>query len=441
MGLLVKTFFKHVREVFLFAVPVVAGKLSEILFGIGDVIVAGRYSTIVLGAMGVASAFIFPIIIFGVGVLSAISPIKARKIGAGESTRRMPVSALTLSVGLGVLLTGVTLLLTRFGVPFLGYESEFERLVQTYLYISGFSIVPALIFSAIRELLLARSHTVVPNLLVFLFNFFNVAANIVLMFGLGLGIAGAAIATLLSRSLMALTIYLYSRKKTTWHWKVCGDTFFEVLRTGIPAGGTSLAVASVFAVVAMLVGRMSVTASATNNVLVNVTSFTFMIPLALSGVTAVKVGHAYGAGRVKLIREYTGASVLIGVVIAIVGALLFLTLPELILRIFTNQPEVIAYGSALLVYIAVYQIPDAIQEILVGALRGIGETTVPLLLSLFCIWGIGLSTGCYFAYARAMEAAGLWLGLSVGLTFLGLFLGVFYFYKLRRLEQKMLTSI
>jgi MATE family multidrug resistance protein len=430
----VNKFFKYVREVFLFSIPVVAGKVSEILFGIGDVIVAGRYSTIVLGALGVASAFIFPIIVFGVGIMSAISPIKARKIGAGESTHLIPFSSLLLATGIGVLLTIVSLLITRFVVPMIGYETEFEQLIQTYLYICAPSIIPALIFSAIRELLLARSHTVVPNLLIFLFNFFNVAMNIFLMFGLGMGIAGAAIATLLSRSLMAVALYYYSLKKTRWHWKMCSDTMVEVLKTGLPAGGITLVVTSVFAIVALLVGKMSVVASATNNVLINVTTFTFMVPFALSGVTAVKVGHSYGAGKLHEIRDYTLAAAFIGVVVAVMGGLIFLMMPEMVIRVFTNQPEVIAFGSAMLLYIAIYQIPDALQEIFVGALRGIGETTVPLILSFVGIWCIGLPLGCYLAYVKNMEAAGLWIGLCVGLVFLGLFLGSYFVVRLRTLE-------
>jgi len=430
-----KKYFKTIQELFLFSIPVVAGKISEILFGIGDVLVAGRYSTIVLGAIGVASAFLFPIIVFGIGIISAISPMKARKIGAGESTERIPFSSLALAAVIGTLLTGLALLINRFVVPLIGYEPEFQHLIQTYLAICSFSIIPALIFSALKELLLARSHTVVPNLMIFLFNFFNIALNIFLMFTCGLGIAGAAIATLLSRSLMALALFAYSCKKTSWHWKICSETVFEVLKTGIPTGSISLVIASVFAIVALLVGKMSIVAAATNNVLINVTSFTFMIPLALSGVTAVKVGHAYGAGNIRQIRDYTMAAATLGVVFALVGGVLFLTLPGLIFRIFTNQPEVIACGSALLLFIAIYQIPDALQEIFVGALRGIGETTVPLVLSFISIWLIGLSTGCYLAYVKKMNAAGLWLGLSVGLVFLGIFLGVFFVVKLRHLES------
>lgn len=384
--------------------------------------------------MGVAAAFIFPIIIFGIGFLSAISSLKARRMGAGESTDSFPVSSLVLSAAIGIVLAAISLLITRFVVPLVGYEPDFQQLVQTYLYICSVSIVPAMIFSGLKELLLARSHTVVPNLLIFLFNFFNVAANVVLMFGFGMGIAGAAVATLLSRSLMALTLYFYTKKKMVWHWKVCSDTMREVLKLGIPSGGVSVVVASVFAMVAMMVGKMSVVAAATNNVLINVTSFTFMIPYALSGVTAVKVGHAYGEGQLHKIREYAGASLMIALSIAALGAVLFWLLPGPILRIFTNQSEVIAYGSVLLLYVAIYQIPDALQEIFVGALRGIGETTIPLVLCFVCIWGIGLSSGCYFAYIKNMDAAGLWLGLCIGLVFLSIFLGTFFAVKMRKLE-------
>lgn len=158
-----------------------------------------------------------------------------------------------------------------------------------------------------------------------------------------------------------------------------------------------------------------------------------MVPLALSGVTAVKVGHAYGAGKIHKIKEYTISACIIGVAFAVVSGAIFLAVPKWIFRIFTNQPEVITYGSALLLYVAIYQVPDALQEIFVGALRGVGATTIPFVLSFISIWLIGLSSGCYFAYVKEMGAAGLWLGLSSGLVFLGIFLATFFAMKIRRL--------
>ncbi len=430
-----KKTLNYVRELFFFSIPVVAGKISEILFGIGDVLVAGRYSTIVLGALGVANAFAMPFLVFGIGIISAISPMKARRIGAGESTKLVPATSMILATLVGIVLTILSLLSCYYIVPLFGYKPEFEKLIQQYLSIVSFSITPALIFSAIKELLLARAHTVVPNLVIFLFNFFNIAVNILFMFGFGLGIVGAAIATLLSRLLMAVTIYYYSRKKTTWHWKLCYGTLFEVLKNGVSIGGISLSVASVFALIAILVGQMSVVAAATNNILINITSFTFMIPLSLSAITAIKVGHAYGAKDMQKVKDYTLASTILGVGIAAVCATIFLAFPKVIFQLFTNQTEVIQHGTVLLVYIAIYQIPDALQEIFVGVLRGLGETTIPFIACIASIWGVGLSTGCYLAYAKEMDAAGLWSGLSLGMVVLGSTLLAYFFVKFRKLDR------
>ena len=430
-----KKYLPYIRELFFFSIPVIGGKICEMFFGIGDVLVAGRYSTIVLGALGVANAFLFPFLVFGLGIISAISPLKARRIGAGKPTTLIPATSLTLSIVVGCMLTTLSLLNCRFIVPLVGYQPEFQKLVQTYLYICSFSIIPALVFSAVKELLLARSHIVIPNLLIFLFNFFNIAVNIFLMFGLNMGIAGAAVATLLSRILMSLAIYLYSRHKTRWHWKICRGTAYEVLKMGIPIGGIGLVVASVFAIVALLVGKMSVVAAATNNVLINITSFTYMIPLALSCVVAVKVGHAYGEGDLQKVKDYTVAASIMGICAAILSGIIFLVMPKLVFSIFTNQEDVIAYGTVLLVYVAIYQIPDALQEIFVGALRGLGETTVPLTLSFISIWLVGLGSGCYLAYVRKMGAAGLWAGLSLGLVVLGITLLFYFIFKFKNFKR------
>ncbi|QHI69375.1 MATE family efflux transporter [Tichowtungia aerotolerans] len=429
-----RKYLSIIRELLFFMLPVLGGRVSEILFGVGDVLVAGRYSIEVLGAMGVASAFFFPFLVFGGGIMSAISPIKARLLGAKQPTHQVPISSLALAAWIGGALTVLSLLVTRFVVPLIGYEAGFERLIQTYLYICAFSIVPALLFSALKELLLARSITMAPNLLLFVFNFFNIAMNAWLMFGWGLGIAGAAIATVLSRTLMLAALYAYSRSRLSWHPKICSRTVREVWSVGLPAGVIPLMTALLFALVAILAGRMSVVTAAANNVLINVTSLTYMIPLSLSGVTAVKVGRAYGAGSLRSVKEYAVAGALVGTLLAAVSAVLFLAVPEGIVSILTNQADVIALGASLLLFVAIYQIPDALQDVLIGALRGMGETRIPLVLTGISMWLIGLPAGCWLAYARGMESAGLWAGLSIGLVTDGILLLFFFRRKLRALR-------
>ncbi|MCK5834241.1 MAG: MATE family efflux transporter [Lentisphaeria bacterium] len=410
-----KTHFKYVRELFLFSLPVVAGSVSQVFFGIGDVLVAGRYSTLVLAALGVAAAIFFPFLLVGLGIMSATSPIKARRLGAGECVKLVPSSSLLLSIILGIILSSFLLFATHFLVPLFGYEPQFLHLIQIYLYITALSIIPALMFKALTENLLALSHTVVPNLLIFLFNFFNVAANILLMFVFDYGIAGAAIATLLSRSLMALFLLAYSRHKCVWEFRICKDTIVSIVKVGLPAGFSFLVVGGVFSLVAVLAGRMPLVAAASNNILLNISSLTFVIPMAFANVTAVKVGYYYGVNDFAMVRNYIKAAMILACSVALFSATIFWLFPTGVFSLFTDQPKVISYGAAALFYIGLYQLPDALQEVFSGALRGLGKTVIPLYSCIFSIWGVGLPVGCFLAYGLDMEVAGLWAGLAIGL--------------------------
>jgi MATE family multidrug resistance protein len=429
-----KRFFQTIHEIIFFSIPVILGEVSQVLFGIGDVLVAGRHSTLVLSALGIASAFIFPFIVFGLSLISVISSIKARRLGAKHSVHLIPATSLSIASIIGIAMTVLVLITSYSIVPLFSYPTETEILIQRYLYICAFSITPALTFASIKENLLARSHILVPNLIIFFFNFFNILANILLMLVLDFGIAGAAIATLISRSLMFIAIYIYSHKKFTWHWEICSSTFKEVLKLGTPTAFATLVVAMVFAIVALLVGKMSTTASATNNILINITSFTFMIPLAISNVAAVKIGHAFGANQLERIKHLLFAAITVALTFASIAAITFLLIPEQVIGLFTNQEEVISYGLGVLLFVAIYQIPDAIQAVLCGVLRGLGKTMAPVILGFISIWLIGLPIGCYLAYERGMEAAGLWAGLCTGLSSLSIMLTIYLILSYKRLR-------
>lgn len=429
--------FSKMKEIGIFALPVVGGEISQIMFGIGDVLVAGRYSTEVLGAMGIANAFLFPYMVLGIGLLSVISPIKAGRLSAGESVEQLPGTAITLGLLAGLILN-VLILLTCYGVvPLLNYGEQVEHLVQQYMVICAFSFTPALLFAVFKELLLARGYTFVSNGLILLFNFINVAANIYFMFTLELGIVGAALATFLSRLGMALVLFIYSHRKIQWQWRFCRETFQLFFKKGLPAGGSILVVAFIFAVVAMLVGRMGEVPAAANNILINITSFTYMIPLALSNVTAVKVAGALGTKSVSEAIISVKAALTLTLSTALIAAVLFFTIPFWVLRFFTDQPEVIEYGLGVLFFVAIYQLPDAVQAIFCGALRGMGITTFPLGAGFVGVWLIGLPIGCYLAYSQNMGAAGLWAGLAAGLSVMGVLLTASFIKHIKKLATQL----
>lgn len=425
-----KTLFLCSRELALFALPVVIGEVGQVMFGVGDVIVAGRYSTDVLAALGVSCGFFIPFLILGVGIMYAISPVKSKSLGALESVESFPASSLVLALGVGSVLF-ITIETLTFFLGIFSLQPGLEPLVALYLRITAISIIPVVIFAALKENLLAKGKTIYPNTLIIVFNVINILLNILLMIVCDMGIAGAAIATVITRSLMSYALWCYAKHKLNIKWDLSLVLMKKLLSTGISIGVNHLMAGLIFCVVAVMAGQMSVLDSAANNIVLNITSLTFMVPYALSSVCAVKVGRSYGEGDFHKMRLYSWAAVTVALAFSFTIALLFFFSPHIFAKLITNDPEVITAVTGIMFFVAIYQIPDALQMVMLGALRGAHIVKAPLIAGFVGIWCVGLPSAYYFAFNVSMGAAGLWAGLTVGL-FVMAFLMTCLFLKQQR---------
>ncbi|WP_300674425.1 MATE family efflux transporter [Desulfoluna sp.] len=408
-------YVRSLKEIFLFSLPIIAGQLGQMLFGIGDIVVAGRYSTDVLSALGIATAIFSPFLLIGTGIAFAISPLKAKMIAQNKDVSALPGTTLLLALITGTLLTFL-IGAAGFCVQFMEFEHTIEHLIVDYLMICAASILPVMIFQVLKENLQAQEKTLFANGLILFFNLFNLAANVFFIFTLDLGIVGAAIATTLSRTLMAFVLYLYTARTIKINFKISFPILKFLYRKGLPIGLNGLLVGLIFSLVTVLSGKMSITASAANNILINVSSLTYMIPYALAGAASVKTARAYGSRDFDQITSYALATLSLGLLSASMTGLLFYSVPEKILALATGDPQVIRYGATLFFFGAIYQVPDAIQITLQGCLRGIEITFRPMVSIFLGIWMVGFPAGCFFAYIKGMGAAGLWMGMATGLT-------------------------
>lgn len=420
-------YFRSLKEIFSFALPIIAGQLGQMLFGIGDIIVAGHYSTEVLSALGIATAIFSPYLLIGTGITFAISPLKARMLAEGEDVGSLPATSLLLALITGTILMGF-IFVTGICVDHMGFDPGIGKLVSSYLMICAASIIPVMIFLVLKENLQAREKTLFANSLIIFFNLFNLVANVFFMFTCELGIEGAALATALSRTLMAVFLYIYTAKKLKFKYEISFQIMGDFYKKGIPIGLNGLLVGLIFSLVTVLVGKMSIVVSAANNILINITSFTYMVPYALASASSVKIGKEFGNRNFKKINSYALATVSLGLFSASAMGLLFLAIPEKIISIATGDAAVIDYGVTLLFYGAIYQIPDSIQVTLQGCLRGIEITFKPMIYGFSGIWAVGFPTGCFLAYGKNMGAAGLWMGMATGLSVMA-FLNSFLFIK------------
>lgn len=432
---------KTAKEILTFSLPIIAGQIGQMFFGVGDIIVAGRYSSLAVASIGVGAMIFAPFLMTGIGVLFCTGPLASQLKGEGKSDPTLLFNAYLVSFIIGIILS-LILFFPELYISYFKLNPEIVPHVIMFLKWTAFSIFPAFIFQATKEYLQAQGKVYAPNAIIWFYNVVNIALNILFLFGLGtfkgFGIQGAAIATLICRSLMAITIFFYMKSVTPFEMKKNTATIRKIFKLGLPISFTILCEVLIFATVTVLVGGMHLVASASQNLVMNITSLTFMVPMALGSAISILVGEQFGKKSLDGITHLVKGALTLTLFLQIFFALLYLTIPHFVMGLATTDQAVIIYGSTLLFWVGIFQIPDGLQVVLAGVMRGINETRIPMVLGFISYWMLGLPLGVFLAYERAMEARGLWVGLAMGLTCMCIFL-LFYYQnrvkKLRRLFQ------
>lgn len=426
------------KEILLFSLPIIAGQIGQMLFGVGDVIVAGHYSSLAVASIGVAAMIFAPFLMVGIGMLFCTGPLASQLKGEGKNDPSLLFNAYYTCFFVSLILSTI-LFFSEFYIGKFNLNPEIVPHVINFLKITAFSLFPAFIFQATKEYLQAQGKIYVPNGIILCFNILNVLLNIILMFGFGkfagFGIAGSAIATAVCRFGMAIAIFVYMRSVTEFEMKKNPATVRKILKLGLPISFTILCEVLIFATVTVLVGGMSLIASASQNVVMNITSLTFMVPMALGSAISVLVGEQLGKKSVDGIARFSKGAITLTIILQILFALLYLSIPHLVMGLATKEQAVIIYGSTLLFWVGVFQLPDGLQVVLSGIMRGLNQTRIPMILGVISYWVIGLPIGVYLAYERHMEARGLWVGLTLGLTCMCIFLLIFYQNRIKKLRQ------
>lgn len=418
------------KNLILFSLPIIAGQIGQMLFGIGDIVVAGRYSTEVVAALGVAGGIFAPFMLIGLGVTFAVSPLTSQRRGANQKETGFLSSSLLVSTLIALVLMGALFLFTSF-ISVLNLNPKIEGMVVEYLTICSPSLIPVLLFQVMKEFLQAHEDTYVANGVILFFNVLNVAFNIVFMFGLmgfpEMGIVGAAIATVLGRTLMSVTLLIYTLKKHTINWDYQAKHARELLGLGVPIALSILVEVMVFSTITVLIGKMDVLTSAAHNIVLHLASLTFMVPLGLSSACSVKVALPFGRQDFQELHRFAMAGQTIAISFMCFTGLSYYFFPDVFLGLATNDAAVIEVATGLIFFVALFQLSDGIQVTFMGILRGMGITKTPMIIAFISNWMVGLPIGATLAYHFEMGAKGLWLGLTIGLTLMAISLSVLYF--------------
>ena len=414
------------------AAPLVLASLGTMAMGTVDTLMVGRLpgdreAEIGLAAVTSGNVVFMAAAMFATGTLTAIDGLLSQAIGAsdGRGAAQAFQRGLVLSVIFALLL-----------LPPLGFVAPILRMLDQpaetiepatgYVFALLAGLPAFLVFVVLRQSLQALQRPRAILTVVLVTNLLNFGLDYLLIFGKGglpaMGIVGSGWASSVCRWVMALGLLWLGRDalRPLWSTRVPGllqlRAYLGMLRVGAPVGVQNVLEFMAFGGVSMLMGWISPKAQAGHAVAINLAALSFMVPLGVSSVAAVRVGRAVGRGDGPGARRAARASIGLGAGFMGLTALLFIALPGTLAGLYTDNPELIAAAALLLPVAGAFQVFDGLQVVCLGLLRGAGDTVVPMGINLLGYWVLGFPAGYLLAFELGVGPRGLWWGLVIGLA-------------------------
>lgn len=415
--------------------PLILSQLAGIGMGAVDTMMAGQVGREALAAVALGTNVNTVFFVLVTGVLMSGSAIVAQLRGAraaDETIGAFGREALSTALLLAVAWVALAHLLAQPVLSRLGLAAGTEALAVEYLKALSWSGIGMSLWAALR-FCAEGSEVTVPVLFSSVSGLLcNAGLNWVLVFGhLGAPAMGAvgcgwatALTALLMAGLLAASYLIHPRLRALRLFQArgfgLGPHAASILRVGSPIGTILLAESGLFVATALLTARFGETAVAAFQIALNFAAVLFMIPLGIGLATTVRVGHAIGAGSIRLPRYRGVLGMSLALANAAFTASLMLWIPGPIVSLYTDDREVADLAVRFLGLAAAFQFFDGLQAAANGALRGLKDTRVPMLITVAAYWLIGLPVGVGLAFAAGQGPQGLWWGLCAGLGAAGL---------------------
>jgi MATE family multidrug resistance protein len=419
---------RELRAMIVLAVPVVLSELGWVAQGLVDNIMVGRLGPEAIGAVSLGNAVYYTPCLFGIGLLLGLDTLVSQAYGRSDhdDCHRWLAQGVYLACivtpPLMLIVAAMSFGFTRFGViPAVAIPAS------TYLRILNWGTLPLLLYGGIRRYLQGVGQVRVITLTYILANLLNWAGNWVLIYGKfgfpALGVDGSAISTCIARAAMAAALLVfawrYERKRghpLFRHWAAPQmDRLRKLVGLGAPAAGQILLEVGAWNLSTLSASYLDPVALATHAIALNYASVSYMVPVGVSAAAAVSVGHAVGAGNPARARRAGWLALGLGTSFMLVAGVVFFVAPRALISLYTSDPRVLAVGPSLLWIAAAFQIFDGIQTVCTGALRGLGETRVPMIANFIGYWILGLPLGLTLCFLLHWGIYGTWIGLTLAL--------------------------
>jgi MATE family multidrug resistance protein len=426
----------EVRAMLALAWPMILTNLGQTAMTATDVLMMGRLGPDALAAGSLGSNVYFLPLIFGLGLMLAVSPMIANELGrkrhSVRDVRRTVRQGLWIAI-MVALPIWVFLWQAEAILKAMGQDPALSVLAGSYVRTLQWAVLPFYGYIVLRSFISTLERPGWALVIVFFAVGFNVFANWVLMYGnLGfpaLGLPGSGMATTISSILMfvgMVGVVMFEPRFRRYRlfgrfWRADWPRFRVLLGLGLPIAGLLTFEVSIFNIAAFMMGLISTASIAAYAIAIQIASIAFMVPMGLGQAATVRVGLAHGARDPRAVARagWTAYALGIGFMCLMAALMILFPLPLIGAFIDIGDPAnatVVGLAVGFLAFAGLFQIVDGAQAVSSGMLRGLQDTKVPMIFAAIGYWGVGLPLGAVLAFHFGLQGNGIWIGLSAGLA-------------------------
>ncbi|MDG3086379.1 MATE family efflux transporter [Vibrio hannami] len=412
--------------------PIILTQIATQAMGFVDTTMAGQVSPADLAAIALGSSLWLPVLLLLRGIIMALTPVVAYHRGARNHKNisieffQMVWLALLSSILLITYLANAKPLLEWIGVA-----PEIIPIASNYALALAFGVPGIALFYTLNCFCEGMNNTRAPMIISIIGLLVNIPVNYILIYGKfglpELGAVGCGWATSLVYWFMSGLLHSYIKGHHHYKTIICFShakpklkEMLHLLKLGLPIGMNIAVCGSIFAVIALMIGRIGADNVAAAQIALNISSMTYVIPMSVSFGITVRIGYALGEKDELCAITRSKIGIMIAALLSLCSVVILLLFPEQIIKLYTNDPEISATAATLLVLTAMYQFSDALQTSTSGALRGYKDTKIPMFLAIASYWGLALPMGVVLGttdyIVPAMGEKGFWVGILTGLT-------------------------
>ncbi len=440
------------------AIPVIISQVGQVLVQTSDSIIVGQFAgTTALAAVSLVNSVFIVILVIGIGIAYGLTPLIAQENGRQNyaACGKLLSGSLTINMILGVILFLSIYFGSVLSLNHLGQSPAVIREAKPFLVLMGLSIIPLMVFNTFKQFAEGLGFTKQAMMISIWGNVLNIVLGIIFVKGLfgiaPMGVRGVGLSTLIDRSVMAVVISFYVFRSSHFKkylsdfqlFKISRSITKRVLAIGAPIAIQYMCEASAFSAAAVLIGTIGAVELAAHQIAINLASMTYMMASGVAAAAAIRSGNYFGSKNYAMLRLSAISSYHIALVLMGCTAILFAIANHLIPWIYTSDQNVIGFAAQLLLIAALFQLFDGTQVIGLGVLRGMGDVSIPAIITFIAYWIIGLPVGYFLGMKLRFGASGIWYGLTLGLMMASLMLYFRFNYfskKLQRSDQTVLSS-